>query len=87
MLRKILALVTGTILLILGFMFSVVILTAVAVIGLVIGGYLLWKTRKIRRAMQEQAGDGRVIEGEAVVVEPHPGRMNKVLPGQSPDNP
>ena len=42
------------------------------VVGLLVLGYLWWKTREIRRVMREapvnrQGGD--VIEGEAVVVD------------------
>lgn len=84
MFRNLLALVTGTILLILGFMFSVVVFAVVAVLGLAIWIYLMWKTRKLRRAMQEQAPDGHVIEGEAIVVEEYRVRPKNVLPGDTP---
>jgi hypothetical protein len=80
MLRNVLAALTGAILIVLGFMFSLVILTAIAVVGLAVWGYLMWKTRKIRRGMREQAPNGNVIEGEAVVVDV--GRTNNILPDQ-----
>jgi membrane protein implicated in regulation of membrane protease activity len=82
--RNLLALVTGTVLLILGFMFSVVVFAAMAVLGLAIWSYLLWKTRKLRRAMQEQAPNGQVIEGEAIVVEEYHVGTKNVLPDDTP---
>jgi uncharacterized membrane protein YqiK len=71
-LKKLVTLVSGVVLLLLGLMFSVVILVGVVVVGLLVWGYLWWKTREIRRVMREapvnrQGGD--VIEGEAVVVD------------------
>ncbi|MDP2822546.1 MAG: hypothetical protein Q8O52_07685 [Sulfuritalea sp.] len=84
MFRNVFALLTGAILLILGFMFSVVIFAVVAMLGLAVWGYLWWQTRKLRRAMQEQAPDGQVIDGEAIVVEEHRVRTKNVLPGGTP---
>lgn len=84
MLRNVLGLLTGVVLLILGFMFSVVILAVIAVLGLAVWGYLWWKTRKLRRAMQEQAPDGQVIDGEAIVVEEYRVTTKNVLPGDPP---
>ncbi len=78
-LGKLLAFIAGATLLVLGFMFSVVLLAVVAVVVLCVWGYFWWKTRELRRilrAQQEaapggasQAADIRIIEGEAVVVE------------------
>jgi hypothetical protein len=78
--KNVLALLTGAILLILGFMFSVVVLAVIAVLGLAGWGYLWWKTRKFRRAMQEQAPDGEVIDGEAIVVAEYRVRTKNALP-------
>ena len=70
MLRKAFALLAGAILLILGFMASVVVFAIVAVLGLALWAYVWWKTRKLRQTMQAQAPTGgQVIDGEAVVVE------------------
>lgn len=60
--------------LVLGLMFSMVLLSGVLIIGLGAFGYFWWKTREIRKRMKAQAaahayGDGSVIEGEAVIVE------------------
>ncbi len=70
--KKLVTLISGVVLLLLGLMFSVVVLVGVVVVGLLVLGYLWWKTREIRRVMREapvnrQGGD--VIEGEAVVVD------------------
>ena len=74
--QRLLAVVFGGVLLVLGLMFSAVILVAGAVIGLIAWGYLWWKTREIRRAMREAQtavyrppSGNDVIEGEAVVVD------------------
>lgn len=72
---KLLALVAGVILLVLGVMFSLMLLVVFVAVGLLLGAWFFWKTRHVRKAMNEarMAGhppaDGNVIEGEAVVVE------------------
>lgn len=72
-LQKLLAFIVGTILLVLGLMFSVVVLAGLVAVGLAVWAYLWWKTRDLRRAMREAPVDrrpgGDIIEGEAVVVE------------------
>lgn len=77
-LARIVAFVLGTVLLVVGFMFSLVALAVVAVGVVVAGTWLWWKTRAVRRQFEEQlaqqppfqpdepAFDGRIIEGEAV---------------------
>ena len=77
-LARIVAFVLGTILLVVGFMFSLVALAVVAVGVVLAGTWLWWKTRAVRRQIEEQlaqqppfqpdepAFDGRIIEGEAV---------------------
>ena len=74
MIRNLFALIVGSVLLVLGFMFSLVLFAVIAVLGLAVWGYLVWKTRKLRRAMREQAAreqaaSGHAIDGEAVVIE------------------
>ena len=81
MIRNVFALLTAAILLILGFIFSVVVLAIIAGLGLALWAYLWWKTRKLRRAMQEQAAGGQVIDGEAIVVEEYRAGTKNVLPG------
>ena len=74
LLQKALALAGAAVLLVLGFMFSLVFVAVAAVVGLALGAWLFWKTRHLRKAMREAgamrrpAPDGEVIEGEAVVV-------------------
>ena len=77
---------TGVILLALGFMASVIVFAVIGVLGLMLWGYLQWKTRKLRRAMREQAAgnNGHVIDGEAVVVEEYSVTTENVLPGKDP---
>jgi hypothetical protein len=75
-LGKLFALLAGVILLIVGFMFSMVILAVVVVVGLAVWAYLWWKTRDLRKAMRERPAGGHVIDGEVVVVdEPPPARI------------
>jgi hypothetical protein len=75
LLNKLLALIVGATLLILGFMFSVVVLAVVAVLGVIGFGYFWWKTRALRKAIRERPpaavfDEGQVIiDGEARVVE------------------
>lgn len=59
------------------FVFSVVFLAIGLVVVLVVGGYLWWQTRELRRQirarMQEQSqprSDGNVIEGEVISRDP-----------------
>ncbi len=86
-LAKLLAFIAGATLLVLGFMFSVVLLAVVAVVVLCVWGYFWWKTRELRRVLREQQAGrasapgapdapstprgGQIIEGEAVLVEEH----------------
>ena len=88
MLKKLLAAVAGVIALILGVMFSVVLLAVFTVIAVAALTFFWWKTRKLRQTMREQAGarppGGIIIEGEAVVVEDVPAPAKNVLPGEPP---
>lgn len=85
-LRKIFALLTGAILLVLGLMASVVAFAVIAALGLALWAYVWWKTRKLRQAMQVQAQTpgGQVIDGEAVVVEEYSVTSSNVLPRNAP---
>ncbi len=73
MLGRAFSLVVGAALLVLGFMFSLVLLVVIAVLGLAAFGYFWWKTRASRNAMHEQPMEnratGQIIEGEAVVID------------------
>lgn len=82
-LARLFAAIAGALLLVLGFMFSVVLLAVLAVLGLAAWGYFWWKTRALRQAVRERAqqpADGAIIEGEAVVVEEYRVGTTGVLP-------
>lgn len=85
-LGQIFALLAGVILLVLGFMFSVVLLAVFVAFGLMLGGWFFWKTRHLRKAMREAgpmrnpSAGGDVIEGEAVIVEEYRVSETPVLP-------
>ena len=74
----------GAILLILGFMASVVVFAIAVVLGLALWAYVWWKTRKLRQTLQAQAPGGQVIEGEAIVVEEYDVTTKNVLPTETP---
>ncbi len=84
MLRSLPALLAGAVLLVLGVLFSVVLLVVVAVVGLGVWAWLWWKTRKLRRAVRDAASEaptgGQIIEGEAIVVEEEHVGVGQVLP-------
>ena len=75
---SVLAMVMGVILLVLGFMFSLLILATAAVLGVLGFGYLWWKTRALRKQVREQMNyaaqngtvtpptDGNISEGEII---------------------
>lgn len=84
MLKKVIVLVSGATLLVLGFVFSVVLLAIVALIGLTIWSNLWWKQRKFRHQMRPQAGDADFIDGEATVIDEQFVEVEYVLPGDSP---
>ena len=72
-LQKALGLLLGLATLALGVMFSVILIPLLALLAVIGGGYFLWKTRALRKAMADirmQHDDG-IIEGEAVVVREH----------------
>lgn len=95
---KLLAAVGGVVLLVLGFMFSLVVLAVAVVVGLGVWGWFWWKTRKLRQQINEQmrenpppgwerqsSPDGHVIEGEAVIVEEEVTRVTSSRLPESPD--
>lgn len=73
LLGKLLTLVLGAAFLVLAFMFSLVALAVVAIGGVMLWGWLWWKTRAIRKQMREQreagvqpSSEGYIIEGEVI---------------------
>ncbi len=87
-LKNLLAVVAGVIALILGVMFSVILLAVFCVIAVAALTFFWWKTRKLRKTMRDEARarpqGGIVIEGEAVVVEDVPVPAKDALPGDPP---
>lgn len=75
MIRKAFALLGAAILLVLGFVFSVVVVSVIAVLGLAACGYFWWKTRRLRSEMREHAADADAIEGEVIVVQEETARL------------
>ncbi len=71
---RVLGFVGAVIATILAFMFSLAALAVIAAAAVVIGGWLWWKTRAVRKQMQDQMqqqaqqrpADGYVIEGEVI---------------------
>lgn len=93
LLGKLVTAIVGAILLVLGFMFSVVLIAIVVAVGLGVWAWFWWKTRKLRQQMREHAAsprqssnaDGHVIEGEAVIVEEEVTRATVSRLPASPD--
>lgn len=80
LLAKALGVVVGAALIVVGVMFSVVLLAVLAVAGVAVWGYLWWKTRELRKAMRERPPGGQVIEGEVVIVEEDDTAARSTLP-------
>lgn len=73
--KKIVAVIAGGALFVLALMFSVVLFAVVLTVGAVVWGWFMWKTRALRRQMQQMRdnppppgaqGGGLVIEGEVI---------------------
>lgn len=72
LLARLLALILSAAFMVFAFMFSLVAVAIVAVIGIVLGGWLWWKTRRLRQQLREaqiKAGTAaapgeQIIEGE-----------------------
>jgi len=61
-LQRVVGLVVGIALLIAAFIFASVIFAVAAILALIIWGWLMWRTRHLRREMER--AEGSVIEGE-----------------------
>lgn len=88
LLSKILAFILGAGFLVLAFMFSLVALAVLAVGGLMVWGWLWWKTRAIRQQMKEMqatmqtqqpTSEGHIIEGEVIRETETPVRQERLL--------
>jgi Flp pilus assembly protein TadB len=74
-LAKLAAFVLSAAFLVLAFMFSLVALAVVAVVGVLLGGWLWWKTRALRKQMQ-QMREAQQMGGE------QPMRSDQVIEGE-----
>ena len=83
-LKNILALLLGTVFLVLGFLFSIVLLFVFVGLALAVWGFFWWKTRKLRREMRENRPGGNVIEGEVIVVDESESANKPAIPGEPP---
>lgn len=63
---RILAGIVGAAALVVGLALSFAVLVGVATVAVIAGGWLLWKTRALRRQMRERPVGGRIIEGEVI---------------------
>lgn len=87
-LAKLAAFVLSAVFLVLAFMFSLVALAVVAVVGLVLGGWLWWRTRKLRQEIQrqwsaqQQNASGDPMHGSAYQA-PAPSRETTIIEGEA----
>ncbi|MBI4191467.1 MAG: hypothetical protein HY525_13140 [Betaproteobacteria bacterium] len=65
-LSKAVAFALSAVLLAMAFMLSVLVFAVVVTGGLLVWGYLWWRTRDLRKQMRERPPDGHVIEGEVI---------------------
>lgn len=79
-LGRLFAFVAGAVLLVVGFMASLVVFAVIAVVALAVFGWFWWKTRKLRKAMRDRPPGGHVIEGEVVVVDEPPDEARQLPP-------
>jgi xanthosine utilization system XapX-like protein len=66
LLGKVLTFATGAVLLVVGLMFSLLMLALAATAAFLILGLLWWNTREQRRQMREWPTGGRIIDGEVI---------------------
>lgn len=66
LLAKVLAVVIGAALLVLGFAVSLVMLAVALGVAIVVGGFVWWKTRDLRKQLREQAMRAQQMQGQQV---------------------
>jgi hypothetical protein len=66
LLGKFLATAAGVVALTAVFVLSLVLVAVATVTAVVVGGFLWWKTRGLRKRIREQQYGGHIIEGEVV---------------------
>jgi len=60
------AIIVATALFVGALVVSVMFFAVVLAVGVVVGTYLVWKTRRVRRQMQQRYDDRDVIEGTVI---------------------
>lgn len=63
---RLVAAVLWALLLLAAFTFSLLLFAVLAIAGLLVGLWLWWKTRELRRQLRERPPGGRVIDGEVI---------------------
>jgi membrane protein implicated in regulation of membrane protease activity len=63
---RLLAVVVGSVFLVVAAMLSVVLLAVLFAVGVIVVGYLWWKTRALRKQARAFGDDGRTIDVEVV---------------------
>ncbi len=92
LLAKFMGALVGSVLLVFGFMFSLLVLAVAFGLALIIGVWFWWRTRSLRKEVHTDGSAtdpdrrGVVIEGEAVVVEETPTRVTSNRSPASPDH-
>ena len=65
LLQRVVGALVGIVLFIAAFFFASVVLAVAAILALLVWGWLMWRTRDLRREMERASkDDGTVIEGE-----------------------
>jgi uncharacterized protein HemX len=75
-LAKLAAFILSAVFMVLAFMFSLVALAVVAVIGLALGGWLWWKTRELRKQMMAQMHEAQAVRAD------QPAQNEQVIEGE-----
>jgi membrane protein implicated in regulation of membrane protease activity len=81
---RIITIITGAVLFVGAFVFSVVFFAVILAVAVVLGSYFLWKTRHLRKQMRQRSYEGDVIEGTVISsVEIRPvGSIERRVPGE-----
>ena len=82
-LAKLVAFVLSAAFLVLAFMFSLVALALVAVLGLVLGSWLWWRTRKLRQEIDRQRAEQWNSSAQENPFRPTPERSATVIDGEA----
>ena len=69
MLGTLLRLATGALLLVLLFTLSLLLFVVLVAAGLLVWGYVWWRTRQLRKQLRGRPAGGQVFEGEARIIE------------------